>query len=199
MNRAFFNLPLGRKLILAAITVPAFIFVYWFVEEVWPRTPGDPPDWFFKAAFGGPFGLFVLAPLVSARSLRLWRALLLIGAPTLVWTALDWLNSIFDFDRMILDHNLDASLVSGWLLSSLILGALAAAIAPLQVRFRFWPLVGASGLVAGLGLAIYAEYFFCIFLAPCIRGFEWLVVPVLLIQPIGFCLAAHYGSMRKPA
>jgi len=183
-------------MLLAALPVPLFLVFFWFITEVWPRTNDDLPEWLVSIVFGGLIGFFVLGPVSGSGSSPRWRLLALTAVPILAMLTWNWLDSNIDLDKIVFGYDLLPALLAQWLVSALAIAALTFVIAPLNPCARLWLFVSGTGLLTGLVLFVYFYYFFCWFGYACIEGFHWLIVPALLIFPMGLALSLHLGSSR---
>ena len=188
-----FNLSLTKKLALSVATFPAWQFILWFVEEVWPQTIGDPPALVANAAFVCIIGACVLVPLIRSRSYLILRILSLIAAPALAFAILGLLDRAFNFQRAIYVETSYLTAGSVGLVFSLIVAALLVVIAPLPVKRRFWMHAATSGMLFGVAFLAYFDNFLCIFGNDCVEEYEWIVLPIFLFLPVSLCLSAHFG------
>jgi len=189
-----FNYSLTTKSALAAASFPLFALAYWFVEEVWPRTVADPPDWFAQMAFGCLIGICVLVPQINSKSYFFGRALILAVGPAIIAGVIEYLDSTLDLQQLLFFNSFHASMVAYWLFFSIFIAALTVLVSPLKAHPRLWILTGASGLIFGLGLIVYLEMFFCLFGSPCVDGYDWVILPIGLMFPMSLSLSFHFGA-----
>lgn len=189
----FFDLPLRQRLFLAMIPGTLLLLP-------------SPSDAVVQYAYPTLFGLLVMAPFITARSMLAVRLGVLVAtAIFVIFIALlamtGELPAAFDIHPYLsmrdTSHNV-ADALFDLLELALLLSSLPALIlflaGPLKVSWKYWIYTFLSGLVTAAAFFAWIEWFYCMVFC---SWWDWASIFLpFSVWSLSFCIAVYYGRTQ---